>query len=161
LACSSRTPLCANSSCYAAGQGFQLPKNKSPDSKLDSFFVLSTLIRRAYSGGHFALVLNQKEKSPYDSMAAVQAEDDYNLQDAWDRVCMTFAQTTKVDLTTAPKYSVDEVLEQIRAKQDEDDEKNNKYKTAKDVIGKTLNFVMVLGGIAAQGASMASIHVTL
>ncbi|KAJ5767057.1 uncharacterized protein N7511_004673 [Penicillium nucicola] len=81
-------------------------------------------------------------------------ENDYNLQEAWDRACTSFAQTAKVDLTTAPKFTVDQVLDQIRTKQDEDDEKNNKYKTAKDVIGKTLNFVMVLGGIAAQGASM-------
>ena len=81
-------------------------------------------------------------------------EDEYNLQEAWDRACTSFAQTAKVDLTTAPKYTVDQVLDQIRTKQDEDDERNNKYKTAKDVIGKTLNFVMVLGGIAAQGASM-------
>jgi hypothetical protein len=81
-------------------------------------------------------------------------ENEYNLQEAWDRACTSFAQTAKVDLTTAPKFTVDQVLDQIRTKQDEDDERNNKYKTAKDVIGKTLNFVMVLGGIAAQGASM-------
>jgi hypothetical protein len=86
------------------------------------------------------------------------AEDDYNLQEAWDRACTSFAQTAKVDLTAAPKFSVDQVLDQIRTKQDEDDERNNKYKTAKDVIGKTLNFVMVLGGIAAQGASMVGDH---
>ncbi|CAG8426824.1 unnamed protein product [Penicillium salamii] len=86
-------------------------------------------------------------------MAAVES-DEYNLQDAWDRVCTSFAQTTKVDLTATPKFSVDEVLDQIRGKQEDDDERNNKYKTAKDVIGKTLKFVMVLGGIAAQGASM-------
>jgi hypothetical protein len=81
-------------------------------------------------------------------------ENEYNLQEAWDRACTSFAQTAKVNLTTAPKFTVDQVLDQIRTKQDEDDEQNNKYKTAKDVIGKTLNFVMVLGGIAAQGASM-------
>ncbi|OQD79098.1 hypothetical protein PENANT_c062G09607 [Penicillium antarcticum] len=81
-------------------------------------------------------------------------ENDYNLQEAWDRACTSFAQTAKVDLTAAPKFTVDQVLDQIRTKQDDDDERNIKYKTAKDVIGKTLNFVMVLGGIAAQGASM-------
>lgn len=88
-------------------------------------------------------------------MAAVES-DEYNLQDAWDRVCTSFAQTTKVDLTATPKFSVEEVLDQIRGKQEDDDERNNKYKTAKDVIGKTLKFVMLLGGIAAQGASMVS-----
>ncbi|GAB1217101.1 hypothetical protein ATERTT37_006324 [Aspergillus terreus] len=64
------------------------------------------------------------------------------------------AATTKVDLTTSPKFTVDEVLDQIRSKQDEDDEKNNKFRAAKEVIGKTLTFITVLGGIAAQGASM-------
>ncbi|KAJ5950320.1 Tetratricopeptide-like helical [Penicillium vulpinum] len=87
-------------------------------------------------------------------MATVQDEGEYNLQKAWDKACTSFAQTTKVDLTKAPKFSVDEVLDQIRGKQDDDDEKNNKYKAAKDAIGKTLKFVMLLGGIAAEGASM-------
>ncbi|CAG8908395.1 unnamed protein product [Penicillium egyptiacum] len=87
-------------------------------------------------------------------MAAIQDEGEYNLQEAWDKACASFAQTTKVDLTTTPKFSVDEVLDQIRGKQDDDDEKNNKYRAAKDAIGKTLKFVMLLGGIAAQGASM-------
>jgi hypothetical protein len=82
--------------------------------------------------------------------------DDYNIQDAWDRACGAFAQTANVDLTKSPKFTVDEVLDQIRTKQDADDEKNNKYRAAKDVIGKTLKFITVLGGIAAQGASMVS-----
>ncbi|KAJ5118107.1 hypothetical protein N7448_004246 [Penicillium atrosanguineum] len=87
-------------------------------------------------------------------MSATEIKEDYNLQEAWDRACASFAQTTKVDLTITPKYTVDEVLDQIQTKQDEDDERNNKYKVAKDVIGKTLTFITVLGGIAAQGASM-------
>jgi 2-phosphoglycerate kinase len=89
-------------------------------------------------------------------MSAFAVEDDYNIQEAWERACGVFAQTTKVDLTTSPKFTVDEVLDQIRMKQDEEDEKNKKYKTAKDVIGKTLTLITVLGGIAAQGASMVS-----
>ena len=82
--------------------------------------------------------------------------DDYNIQDAWNRACGAFAQTAHVDLTKSPNFTVDEVLDQIRTKQDADDEKNNKYRAAKDVIGKTLKFITVLGGIAAQGASMVS-----
>lgn len=90
-------------------------------------------------------------------MSAVELKDDYNIQEAWNRACGAFAQTTKVDLTTSPKFTVDEVLDQIRSKQDEDDEKHNRFRVAKDVIGKTLTFITVLGGIAAQGASMVSI----
>lgn len=96
-------------------------------------------------------------KRIHDSMAESQIPEEYNLQEAWDRACTSFAQTTNVDLTAKPKFSIDEVLNQIRAKQDEDNEKNNKYRAVKDVLGKTLNFVTVLGGIAAQGASMVSI----
>ncbi|KAJ5519706.1 Tetratricopeptide-like helical [Penicillium fimorum] len=87
-------------------------------------------------------------------MSAVQDDGPYNLQEAWDKACTSFAKTAKIDLTTTPKFSVDEVLDQIRVKQDDDDEKNNKYAAAKDVIGKTLKFITLLGGIAAQGASM-------
>lgn len=89
-------------------------------------------------------------------MSAFEVKDDYNIQKAWERACGAFAQTTKVDLTTSPKFTVDEVLEQIRIKQDDDDEKNTKFKAAKDIIGKTLTLITVLGGIAAQGASMVS-----
>lgn len=87
-------------------------------------------------------------------MSGPAASDGYNLQEAWDRVCRSFAKTTDVDLTVAPKYTPDQVLEQIRAKQDEDDEKNAKFKVAKEVISKTLDCINILGGIAAQGASM-------
>lgn len=90
-------------------------------------------------------------------MSAFEVKDDYNIQEAWERACGAFAQTTKVDLTTSPKFTVDEVLDQIRIKQDEDDEKNTKFKTAKNIISKTLTLITVLGGIAAQGASMVSI----
>ncbi|KAJ5909824.1 hypothetical protein N7504_004467 [Penicillium tannophilum] len=85
---------------------------------------------------------------------SAESMDDYNIQDAWNRACGAFAQTAHVDITKSPKFTVDEVLDQIRTKQDADDEKNNKYRAAKDAIGKTLNFITVLGGIAAQGASM-------
>lgn len=94
----------------------------------------------------------------YHPMDTVQDHGEYNLREAWDKACASFAQKTKVDLTITPKYSVDEVLDQIRAKQDDDDEKNNKYRAAKDAIGNTLKFIMLLGGIAAQGASMVSAH---
>ncbi|KAJ5981977.1 hypothetical protein N7451_012077 [Penicillium sp. IBT 35674x] len=87
-------------------------------------------------------------------MSVFEAEDDYNIQEAWERACGAFAQTAKVDLTSSPKFTVDEVLAQIRTRQDGEDEKNKKFQTAKDVIGKTLTFITVLGGIAAQGASM-------
>ena len=87
-------------------------------------------------------------------MADLRGSDDYNLQRAWDEVCQSFAKTTKVDLTITPRYTIDQVLDQIRQKQDDDEQRNVKYKVAKDVISKTLSCIEVLGGIAAQGASM-------
>ncbi|KAJ5154944.1 Tetratricopeptide-like helical [Penicillium coprophilum] len=87
-------------------------------------------------------------------MGRDQDDSEYNLQEAWEKACTSFAKTAKIDLTTAPKFSVDEVLDQIRAKQDDDEEKNSKYAAARDAISKTLTFVTLLGGIAAQGASM-------
>ncbi|KAJ5392597.1 hypothetical protein N7509_008087 [Penicillium cosmopolitanum] len=80
--------------------------------------------------------------------------DDYNIQEAWNKACQAFAQTAKVDLTKSPTFTVDEVLDQIHQKQQDDDEKHNKYRVAKDAIAKTSKFIMLLGGIAAQGASM-------
>jgi hypothetical protein len=93
-------------------------------------------------------------------MSSAAVKDDYNLQEAWDRVCGSFAKTTDgLDLTKTPRYTPDQVLEQIRTKQDEDDEKNAKYKVAKEVISKTLDCINILGGIAAQGASMVCLLV--
>lgn len=87
-------------------------------------------------------------------MADLTGNDDFNLQAAWDTVCQSFAKTTSVDLTATPKYTIDQVLDQIRQKQDDDEQRNAKYRVAKDVISKTLSCIEVLGGIAAQGASM-------
>ncbi|KAL4940945.1 hypothetical protein BDV06DRAFT_12388 [Aspergillus oleicola] len=87
-------------------------------------------------------------------MSSIEIADNYDIQEAWNKACQAFARMTKVDLTASPKLNVDDVLDEIRRKQDEDDEKHNKYRAAKDVISRTGNFIMVLGGIAAQGASM-------
>ncbi|CAI7615078.1 unnamed protein product [Penicillium pancosmium] len=87
-------------------------------------------------------------------MADLTGSDDYNIKAAWDTVCLSFAKTTSVDLKSTPKYTIDQVLDQIRQRQDDDEQRNVKYKAAKDVISKTLSCIEVLGGIAAQGASM-------
>jgi hypothetical protein len=86
-------------------------------------------------------------------MAQAMREEDYDLQRAWENACDAFVRTTSEDLKKTPKYSPDEVLEQIRAKQERDEEKNAKYQAAKDVLSKTLDCINNLGMIAAQGAS--------
>lgn len=87
-------------------------------------------------------------------MAKVVGKEDYDLKKAWDEACDAFAKTASEDLKTKTKYTPDQVLEQIRAKQDKDEEKNAKYRVAKDVLSKTLDCIDNLGNIAAQGASM-------
>ncbi|KAJ5726251.1 uncharacterized protein N7483_007608 [Penicillium malachiteum] len=87
-------------------------------------------------------------------MSTKDPKEEYNIQETWERVCASFAESTKINLTDSPKYTPDDVIEQIRARQEEEDEKNAKYKAAKDAIGKTVKCIMLLGGIAAQGASM-------
>jgi hypothetical protein len=88
------------------------------------------------------------------TMSGNTTKDDYDLQKKWNEVCDSFARTTKEDLSKHPKFTPDEVLEQIRLKQDRDEAKNAKYKAAKDILSKTLDCIDNLGNIAAQGASM-------
>ncbi|KAL4795551.1 hypothetical protein BDV19DRAFT_398708 [Aspergillus venezuelensis] len=73
-------------------------------------------------------------------MSGVKLADNYDIQEAWDKACQAFSRMTKVDLTASPKLSVDD--------------KQTKYRAVKDVIRKSKDFIMMLGGIAAQGASM-------
>ena len=81
-------------------------------------------------------------------------KEEYDLRKAWDEACDAFQQSASDDLKTKPKYTVDEVLEQIRAKQEKDAEKSAKFRVAKDVLTKTLDCIDSLGNIAIQGASM-------
>jgi fungal STAND N-terminal Goodbye domain len=90
-------------------------------------------------------------------MSSKFAEDKYDLEKAWDDVCTSFAKATDKNLRDHPRYTPEEVLDQIRAKQDKDEEKNAKFKAAKDALTKTLDCINNLGGIVAQGSSMVSV----
>lgn len=87
-------------------------------------------------------------------MSKVAETKDYDLKKAWDDACDAFARTSGEELKVKTKYTPEEVLEQIRAKQEKDEEKAAKYRVAKDVLSKTLDCIDNLGNIAAQGASM-------
>ena len=80
------------------------------------------------------------------------AKDEWDLQDAWDKACKSFAKTTGADITKRPNLSPTDVLNQIRAKQDKDDADSAKFKVAKEVIGNSLVCIQNLGSIIAQGA---------
>lgn len=62
--------------------------------------------------------------------------------------------TDGLDITKPSRFTSDEVLEQIRSKQEEDDEKSAKFRVAKEGISKTRDRIYILGGIASQAASM-------
>lgn len=81
-------------------------------------------------------------------------KEEYDLKKAWDEACDAFQKTASEDLKSKTKYTPDEVLEQIRAKQEKDEEKSAKYRVAKDILSKTLDCIDSLANIAAQGASV-------
>lgn len=93
------------------------------------------------------------------TMSNTEVNGDYDLQEAWTRHCSAYANITGgIDLTKPPRYTPDDVLEQIRSKQEDDEEKNAKFRAAKEVIGKTLYCINILGGIAAQAVGMVSVR---
>ena len=85
------------------------------------------------------------------------ARTNIDLQAEWEKAWMdarkSFAKATGKELAQQP-MSPAQVLEQIHLKDERDEEKAAKYKTARNVLDKTLTLVTTLGGIAAQGASM-------
>lgn len=87
-------------------------------------------------------------------------KEDYDLKKAWDEACDAFQKTASEDLRTKTKYTPEEVLEQIRAKQEKDEEKSAKFRVAKDVLNKTLNCIDGLANVAAQGASIVCFSVS-
>lgn len=87
----------------------------------------------------------------------VNKPEAYDLKIAWQNACDAFAKTSGETLTVKTQYTPEEVLEQIRKKQEKDEEKAAKYRVVKDVLSKTLDCIDNLGNIAAQGASMVSL----
>lgn len=96
-----------------------------------------------------------KDSEP-ENMEKTKKHDAYDLKLAWENACDAFAKTSGEELRVKTKYTPEEVLEQIRAKQERDEEKAAKYRVVKDVLSKTLDCIDNLGNIAAQGASMVS-----
>jgi hypothetical protein len=89
-------------------------------------------------------------------MEKVNKPEAYDLKVAWENACDAFAKTSGEELKVKTKYTPEEVLEQIRAKSEKNEEKAAKYRVVKDVLSKTLDCIDNLGNIAAQGASMVS-----
>jgi len=90
-------------------------------------------------------------------MANTQGQDEYDLHEAWEKACRSFAATAKFDLRQDRALTPEEVISQLKAKRQKDDEKSAEFKVLKDVLWKSLTCIQTLGGIAAQGAGMVSI----
>lgn len=85
---------------------------------------------------------------------AETAPGDYDLQQAWKDCLKAFAETARVELQPVSILSPEDVIEQLKSKREKDEAHDAKYRVVKDVLGKTLACIQVLGGIAASGASM-------
>ncbi|KAI9719483.1 MAG: hypothetical protein M1828_006190 [Chrysothrix sp. TS-e1954] len=91
--------------------------------------------------------------------------DDFDLQEAWDRACASFAKTAEgkcglkdVDLGKGPidRRTPTELVDQIAAHKADNEEQQAKHRTARDVVSKTAKCVQTLADLAAQPASSAS-----
>lgn len=83
-------------------------------------------------------------------------DDDYDLQEAWDKACRSFATTTNSDVNPLQgrTQTPEDVLMQLKLKRHADEEKEAEYKVLKDVLGRTLVLVQNLGNIVSSAASM-------
>lgn len=84
------------------------------------------------------------------------ALDQTNLDAAWEDACIAFRQVAGIDLKSERAASADDIRKQFNAKKARDSEINRRVDKLKTVFDKTLTCVNRVGGIAAQGASMAS-----
>ena len=73
---------------------------------------------------------------------------------AWEAARTDFLATHGKDLGGRQVESPEDVLDSIRSKRERDDEDNAKHKEAKNIIRNVLSLVQLLGGLAAQGASI-------
>lgn len=82
--------------------------------------------------------------------------NEYDLQQAWNTACEEFVKTTGKELKVKNESTPEQVLEQLRADQEQTEAKAAKHRVAKNALSRTLELVDCLGNIAAQGASLVS-----
>ncbi|EXJ82410.1 hypothetical protein A1O3_06223 [Capronia epimyces CBS 606.96] len=83
-------------------------------------------------------------------------DNEYDLQEAWEQACRSFATTAHVDINLLQGRALtpDDVVAQLKLKRHADEEKKAQYKVLKDVLGRTLVLIQNLGEIASSAASM-------
>ena len=88
-------------------------------------------------------------------MDAAIMEDEQGFKEMWIEVQTRFAQITKKSLVQSQNRSLDDVLKELDRRFNEDDrDDGRKQKRVKELATNVLTLVQLLGGIAAQGASM-------
>ncbi|KAL2433848.1 hypothetical protein ABEF95_011185 [Exophiala dermatitidis] len=80
--------------------------------------------------------------------------DEYDLHEAWDKACRSFAATTGIDLSQEKPKSPEAVAAQLKLKRHADEKKQADYQVLKTVVEKTLLLIQNLGGIVSSAASM-------
>ncbi|KAL9609751.1 MAG: hypothetical protein Q9167_005507 [Letrouitia subvulpina] len=81
-------------------------------------------------------------------------ENEYDLEQAWDQACQSFVRIAKLEIRSAVGRTPEDVILLLNNMRDRDAEKSAKYQKLKDVLGKSLDFIMILGSMAAQSVSM-------
>ena len=86
-------------------------------------------------------------------------DDDFDVDRMWRNVQAEFQRTCQRTLNAKQQnLSVEDVVASLTKVNEKDEKKAVRYKNAKDVLTKTLKCVQLLGGLAAQGASVVSIQ---
>lgn len=82
-------------------------------------------------------------------------DTDLSFDGMWTQAETRFLKITNKNLRAAPKRSLDDVVKDLEARySDKDSDDESAKSRAKEWIGNVLNCINLLGGIAAQGASM-------
>jgi len=88
-------------------------------------------------------------------MVVLEEKAEPSLKDLWDDAEKKFQKITKKSLKASSQKKLDDVLRELECKYAEKDSDEESYKRqAKAMIQNVLTCIKILGGIAAQGASV-------
>ena len=88
-------------------------------------------------------------------MAPVQKEDEQDFSQMWTEAQNRFEKTTKKSLIQKNNRSLDDALRELDKRFNTDDaQEGGAQRRVKELASNVLTFIELLGGIAAQGASM-------
>ena len=88
-------------------------------------------------------------------MALAQKEDEQDFRQMWTEAQNRFEKTTKMSLVQKNNRSLDDVLRELDKRFNTDDaQEGGAQRRVKELASNVLTFIKLLGGIAAQGASI-------